>query len=89
MLDANPGEPLVNCLSFAYLVEATCGGMCSCATCHVYIGPGSARPTSSAEGDERFLLDGLNCSTASSRLACQIVLTPELDGLELTVAPEL
>ena len=67
---------------------ALCGGSCSCATCHVYVDQEfSARlPVMSADEDE--LLDGSSYRTAASRLSCQIMLTPVLDGLCVTIAPQ-
>lgn len=82
------GVPMVFALSAADLVEATCGGSCSCATCQVYVDPQwmSALPAPSDE--EMTLIGGLLISRPNSRLACQITMTPDLDGMSLTVAPE-
>ena len=70
-------------------VDAICGGLCSCATCHVYIDPGwfGKLPP---RGEEEALLvgDSANYDHERSRLSCQISLTEDLDGLTLTVAPE-
>jgi len=38
--------------------------------------------------DENDLLDSSDYRNASSRLSCQITLTPALDGLRVTIAPE-
>jgi 2Fe-2S ferredoxin len=62
-------------------IEAICGGSMVCGTCHVYVDPAwrSRLPPPSAEEQE--LIDcGLD-PQPNSRLACQIVLTAELDGL--------
>jgi ferredoxin, 2Fe-2S len=69
-------------------VIALCGGCCSCATCHVYIddaATGLARPASEDEND---LLDSSCHRRDHSRLSCQITLTPAMDGLKLTLAPD-
>ncbi len=87
-LDADAGEALVNPLSFANLVEATCGGACSCATCQVYVDPAWLARLPPAVGDESQLLPELLNTQPNSRLACQVVMSPELDGIHLTVAPE-
>ena len=66
-------------------IEAICGGAMACGTCHVYVdGVWLARlpPPSAAE------LEIVDCGVdprPGSRLACQIALTDELDGLAVTV----
>jgi 2Fe-2S ferredoxin len=70
-------------------IEALCGGSCACATCHVYIDDKFKErlpPMSAAEND---LLDASDSRRANSRLSCQIILTEELDGLEVEVAPAM
>ena len=69
-------------------VEALCGGMCSCATCHSYIDPEwfDKLPPRSPEEDE--LLSELEYVREHSRLTCQVRFSQDLDGLTLTVAPE-
>jgi 2Fe-2S ferredoxin len=63
-------------------IEAECGGCCSCATCHVYVDPafyGRLPPPDSTEAE---LLTGTAApARPTSRLSCQITVTPELDGL--------
>lgn len=88
VLEAEEGEALVNALSFANLVEATCGGACSCATCQVYVDARWADRLPAAVGDESQLLPELLNAQPNSRLACQIVMSASLDGIQLTVAPE-
>ncbi len=69
-------------------VEALCGGMCSCATCHSYVDPSwwDKLPPRSPEEEE--LLSELDYFRENSRLTCQLRFTEELDGLTLTIAPE-
>lgn len=69
-------------------VAAVCGGMCSCASCHVYIDPSWAQKIPAPFSDERELLSALVYMKAESRLSCQIELTKALDGLTVTIAPE-
>jgi 2Fe-2S ferredoxin len=71
-----------------YGVAAICGGMCSCATCHVYIAPEWAGKLPDQQGDEHELVSELAERKATSRLSCQVQLTPALDGLRLTLAPD-
>ena len=69
-------------------LKAECGGALACATCHVYVAPdwvGKLHPKSDEEDeklDEAFMVKPV------SRLSCQILMSPELDGLEITLAPE-
>lgn len=70
-------------------VDAICGGLCSCATCHVHIDPDWVAKLPPRHEEEDFLVsDSEYFDPERSRLSCQIMLTDELDGLTLTVAPE-
>lgn len=70
-------------------VEALCGGMCSCATCHVFVDPEWAAKLPRIHGDELELLESTESyREAESRLSCQVKITDALDGIRLTVAPE-
>jgi 2Fe-2S ferredoxin len=71
-----------------YGVAAICGGMCSCATCHVYVDPQWQSRLPPAMSDERELLMELSQRQPTSRLSCQIEFTPELEGLRVTIAPD-
>jgi ferredoxin, 2Fe-2S len=71
-----------------YGVAAICGGMCSCATCHVYIAPDWVDKLPARQSDEGDLLSELQFRQQTSRLSCQIPLSQNLDGLRLTLAPE-
>ena len=69
-------------------ILAICGGACSCATCHVHILGGPTQCLSPMTNNEDDLLDGSFHRDATSRLSCQIRLTPELDGLRLRSVAE-
>ena len=71
-----------------YGVAAICGGMCSCATCHVYVAPAWDGKVPEQQSDERDLVVELQHRREGSRLSCQIRLSSDLDGLQLTLAPE-
>lgn len=69
-------------------IKAECGGALECATCHVYVDPawsGRLVPKS-AEEDEK--LDEAFMIRPTSRLSCQILMSPELDGLKVALAPD-
>ncbi len=89
-LTAIAGRSLMENLRSGGIEEilALCGGCCSCATCHVYVDDQwlAAMPPMSEDEDD--LLDTSGAREANSRLSCQIPVTPELDGLSVTVAPE-
>jgi 2Fe-2S ferredoxin len=68
-------------------IKAECGGSCSCATCHVYVGQEWLGKLSGPTDDEEDLLFSTLDKKPNSRLSCQILLSEELDGLELTIAP--
>lgn len=70
-------------------VEALCGGMCSCATCHVFIGPEWFAKLPPAQDDELELLEETESyRTSESRLSCQVTFANDLDGMKVTLAPE-
>ncbi|HUO20416.1 MAG TPA: 2Fe-2S iron-sulfur cluster-binding protein [Steroidobacteraceae bacterium] len=71
-----------------YGVAAICGGMCSCATCHVYVDPEWQGKLPPMMSDERELLGELSHYRENSRLSCQLELTPALAGLRVTIAPD-
>jgi 2Fe-2S ferredoxin len=70
-------------------VEAICGGMCACATCHVYVDPTwiGKLPRRSYE-EQSMLQDHPSFDAERSRLSCQIVVREAFDGLRITVAPD-
>ncbi len=70
-------------------VDAICGGLCACATCHVHIDPAWANRLPQRQEEETLLIsDSANYIAEQSRLSCQIQLTEDLDGLEFAIAPE-
>lgn len=62
-------------------LEGTCEGQMACSTCHVIVDPADFCRLPSASEEEEDMLDLAIGATRTSRLACQIRLTPELDGL--------
>jgi ferredoxin, 2Fe-2S len=71
-----------------YGVAAICGGMCSCATCHIFIDPAWQGKLPAAMSDERELLSELTHYKPNSRLSCQVEMTDALSGLRVTIAPD-
>jgi 2Fe-2S ferredoxin len=68
-------------------ILATCGGSCSCATCHVYVDEEWLDKLPGPELEESDMLDTAHDLKDNSRLSCQIVVTEELDGLTVTTPP--
>lgn len=62
-------------------VLGDCGGNCSCATCHGYVDKAWAMRMPSAQPYESDMLCCASDQTDDSRLTCQIIVTPDLDGL--------
>ena len=67
---------------------ALCGGCMSCATCHVHVDDEFLGLLPAMSRDEDDLLDSSDARQANSRLSCQIPLSPALEGLRATIAPE-
>ena len=88
-VEAKPGLKVMEVLrELDYGVAAICGGMCSCATCHVYIESYWQSKLAPAMSDERELLAELHHHESNSRLSCQIEFTEALSGLRVTIAPD-
>jgi 2Fe-2S ferredoxin len=68
-------------------VDATCGGSCSCATCHVYVENLWLCKLNPRSKQEEETLAEMVFAKSNSRLACQIKMTPELDGIAVEIAP--
>ena len=67
-------------------VEGTCGGMALCASCQCYVESSHLLPERS-DDEEAMLAEAFHVKE-TSRLGCQILMTAELDGLEVKLAPE-
>ena len=68
-------------------LKAECGGALECATCHVYVADEwfDRLPPKRPEEDEK--LDEAFAVRPTSRLSCQMIMTAELDGLSVALAP--
>lgn len=69
-------------------IRAECGGACACATCHVYVDEAWLKKLHEPRDEEIDMLDEAFLVEDNSRLSCQIIFTPELNGLRVTLAPE-
>jgi 2Fe-2S ferredoxin len=67
-------------------IVGECGGYCNCATCHVYLlGEWAQRVTPVAEHEDAMLDGTVSERLPNSRLSCQLVLGPELDGITVAL----
>lgn len=83
-LQAKPGESLMQAAVAHNVagIEADCGGLATCATCHVYVREPFLARLPPAQDDELSMLEFTAAPRqANSRLSCQITLTEALDGL--------
>jgi 2Fe-2S ferredoxin len=67
-------------------VEGICGGMAMCASCHVYVL--TTEHFDKRNFDEEAMLDEAYFVKKNSRLGCQMLISPDLDGLKIKIAPE-
>ncbi|MDC9701783.1 MAG: 2Fe-2S iron-sulfur cluster-binding protein [Alphaproteobacteria bacterium] len=66
-------------------IDAECGGACSCATCHIYVGEEWADKTGGPSDMEEYMLDFAFDVRETSRLSCQMNVCNEWDGLVVHV----
>lgn len=88
-LETAAGWKLMEVIRAAGLpVKAECGGNCICSTCHVYVDPTWLERLPPCQPEEMDTLDEAFGVGRTSRLSCQIIVTDDLDGLRVTLAPE-
>lgn len=73
--------------AYEYNIRATCGGMALCSDCHCQVQNGWEK-LSDAQEQELITLDSRPDATETSRLACQIQISPEIDGLSIKLMGE-
>ena len=69
-------------------LEGTCEGQMACSTCHVIVAREWFDRLKPASEEEEDMLDLAAGAVRTSRLSCQIVLSPDLDGLEVSIPAE-
>ena len=83
-LECAPGQSLMQAAVSANArgIEADCGGLLTCGTCHVYVREPHASLLPAPCADELEMLEfTASPRRANSRLSCQVTLTDALDGL--------
>ena len=66
-------------------IDADCGGSMACATCHVYVKEDWLNKLPNKEDGEEDMLDMAFEPKNNSRLSCQLIVSDELDGLEVNI----
>lgn len=66
-------------------LEGACEGCMACSTCHVIVAAEDFERLPKASEEEEDLLDLASHATRTSRLACQIILGPDLETLSVTM----
>ena len=88
-VDAQDGQSLLEVAQAAgQSLEGTCEGQMACSTCHVIIDKDWFDKLPRAVEDEEDMLDLASGARRTSRLSCQILLSPELDGIVVHIPPE-
>ncbi len=87
--EADAGDSLLRVAQAAGMpLEGTCEGQMACSTCHVVVAPAWFDRLAEASEEEEDMLDLAAGVTRTSRLACQIVLGEDLDGLTVAIPAE-
>jgi 2Fe-2S ferredoxin len=89
-IDASVGISAMEAIRDAGFDEllALCGGVCSCATCHVHVDAAFLGLLPAMGEDENDLLDSSSHRDERSRLSCQIRLNDSFSGLRVTIAED-
>lgn len=82
-VDAQDGQSLMEAAVANMIpgILGDCGGNCSCATCHAYMDPAWAAALPAIADEEQGMLEGALAVNEHSRLCCQVIVTPALNGL--------
>lgn len=88
IISCEPGWSVMEAIRDAGMdgILALCGGVCSCATCHVYVDASFLNSLPPMSNDEDELLDSASNRRENSRLSCQIRMNDALSGLRVTIA---
>ena len=88
-VEARAGESLLSVgQNVGMPLEGTCEGQMACSTCHVIVSAEDFKKLPPASEEEEDMLDMAAAVTRTSRLSCQIILTPDKDGLCVRIPGE-
>lgn len=85
-VDATNGDSLMEAATSNNVpgIDADCGGACACATCHVYIDENWVSVVGQPLELEAEMLEVAEDVRPNSRLACQVKVSDEMEGLRVT-----
>jgi len=87
-VEAKPGKRLLDVAWAAKQpLEGACEGVMACSTCHVIVDKADFEKLPPASDEEEDLLDLAAHARRTSRLACQIILTDEMQSLSVRIPP--
>ena len=83
VVDVAPGQSVMEGARHNLIdgIDADCGGGCSCGTCHIYVDPDWQVRVGGRNPIEDATIEFADNVLHNSRLACQVKVTDELDGL--------
>jgi ferredoxin len=85
-VEAEPGQRLLDVAWAAREpLEGACEGVMACSTCHVIVDAEDFAKLPSASEEEEDLLDLASHASRTSRLACQIILTGDMESLSVRI----
>ena len=64
-------------------IDADCGGECACGTCHVILDAKWIAQVGTASASELQMLDLTPVKTTTSRLACQVQVSDDMNGMRV------
>lgn len=84
-VEARPGQSVMEVATQAGIpeIDTDCGGVCSCASCHVYVDEEWLDRFPPLSKNENALLSLLDDRKANSRLSCQLRIVEDMDGLTI------
>lgn len=83
---AQVGESLMDvAISNGVDIEGACGGQCACSTCHLILDKKDYDKLPEIDDDELDMLDLAMDVTETSRLGCQVTITKDMDGMEVSL----
>lgn len=89
VVEGKPGDRLLDVAWAAREpLEGACEGVMACSTCHVIVDSADFDKLPPASEEEEDLLDLASHATRTSRLACQILMTDQMESLTVRVPPE-
>ncbi|MEI6486383.1 MAG: 2Fe-2S iron-sulfur cluster-binding protein [Sphingomonadales bacterium] len=86
VVEAQPGTRLLDVAQAdGQPLEGTCEGAMACSTCHVHLVGGDVGKLPPPSEEEEDMLDFAAGANRQSRLACQVLLTGEIDSLDVKI----